>query len=114
MNIAQKFKDQLTTINKAFADTGTTLLATDVDFTLVRVDTVGGATTLILPAATAAMQGQIAIFVNLGANAANVQVVAGYGGVGAAHDLAVLARGDMAFFVCDGTYWYFVHNTAAV
>jgi len=113
MNIAQKFKDQLGYIEKTVANTGETLTAEELDFNCIRVNTVGGATALILKPAEAAMQGQLAFFTNYGAYALTVVCAAGFGGVGSGGDTLTLVRGDMALVMCDGTYWTFLHNAAA-
>lgn len=113
MDLGYQLKEQRDVVAKAFANSGETLQPSEVDFTLVKVDTTGGHTTLILPAPTADMEKQEALFINTGANNLLVNVVAGFGGAGAGADTITLARGEMAHVLCDGAYWYETHHTAA-
>lgn len=90
-----------------------TLVASELDHTLIVVDTTDGAVALTLPAASHDMQKFHALIVNKGGNNLTVVVAAGYGGVGAGGDTITLAQGAMAEVMCDGDYWYALHHTAA-
>jgi len=113
MDLGYQLKEQRDVVAKTFANHGDTLGPSEVDFTLVKVDTAGGHTTLTLPVPTADMEKQEARFINTGANNLLVTVVAGFGGAGGGSDTLTLIRGEMAEVMCDGAYWYALHHSAA-
>ena len=62
---------------------------------------------LTLPAAVAQYEGRVVLVANWGhaTNTITVNVVAGYGAQ-ATNDDSVVNAGEVAEFICDGTYWF--------
>jgi hypothetical protein len=88
-----------------------TLTAAQIhDYKIIAGTHASVAIALTLPAAASHMAGLQRIIVDGGAAAVTVVVAAGYGGAGSGSDTATLAQGEAVVVVCDGSYWYVVHN----